>query len=81
MAAYEKAAAQAVYFDGADLAPSLMVGLDWLALNVERAIGLRTATPAETKLSNSLVPGLIVEYLQAVELADALPGLLGGPGS
>ena len=58
-----------------------MVGLDWLALNVERAIGLWTATPAETKLSNSLVPGLIVEYLQAVELADALPGLLGGRGS
>jgi len=32
-------------------------------------------------LSYSLVPGLIVEYLQAVELADALPGLLGGRGS
>jgi aminoglycoside phosphotransferase (APT) family kinase protein len=43
----------------ADLGPSLMTGLDWAAFNVERAIGLRPATEAETTLARTLTPGLL----------------------
>jgi hypothetical protein len=42
-----------------DLGPSLMTGLDWAAFNVERAIGLRPATEAETTLARTLTPGLL----------------------
>ena len=36
-----------------------MIGVDWAAFNVERAIGLRPATEAETSLARKLTPGLL----------------------
>jgi hypothetical protein len=42
-----------------DLGQSMMIGLDWVAFNVERAIGLRPAIAAEARLARDLVPGLL----------------------
>jgi len=42
-----------------DLGQSMMIGLDWVAFNVERAIGLRPAAAAEASLARELVPGLL----------------------
>jgi len=42
-----------------DLGQSMMIGLDWAAFNVERAIGLRPAAATEVSLARELVPGLL----------------------
>lgn len=42
-----------------DLGQSMMIGLDWVAFNVERAIGLRPAGAKEKSLARALVPGLL----------------------
>ncbi|HSD01928.1 MAG TPA: hypothetical protein VLB81_06150 [Gaiellales bacterium] len=45
-----------------DLGQSLMTGLDWIAFNVECAIGQRSAPPARAALAESLVPGLLAAF-------------------
>jgi hypothetical protein len=53
-----------------DLGQSMMIGLDWVAFNVERAIGLRPAGAAETSRARELVPGLLAAIpVQAVAAA------------
>lgn len=52
-----------------DLGQTMMIGLDWIAFNVERAIGLRRAALAETALSHMLVPGLLAELPIKVQAA------------
>ncbi|HEY1675153.1 MAG TPA: aminoglycoside phosphotransferase family protein [Streptosporangiaceae bacterium] len=42
-----------------DLGQSMMIGLDWVAFNVERAIGLRAVSAQEASLARELVPGLL----------------------
>jgi aminoglycoside phosphotransferase (APT) family kinase protein len=42
-----------------DLGQSMMIGLDWAAFNVERAIGLRAVSAQEASLARELVPGLL----------------------
>ena len=42
-----------------DLGQSMMIGLDWVAFNVERAIGLRPTPAAAASLARELVPGLL----------------------
>lgn len=42
-----------------DLGQTLMTGLDWIAFNVECAIGRRPAPPERAALAESLVPGLL----------------------
>ena len=37
----------------------MMIGLDWVAFNVERAVGLRPAAAPEASLARDLVPGLL----------------------
>jgi aminoglycoside phosphotransferase (APT) family kinase protein len=77
VAAYERAAGHAMQLSGDDLAPSLMLGLDWVVLNVERAVGLRLATKEEVALSTNIVPGLLADYRHNVELADRVMERLG----
>jgi hypothetical protein len=36
-----------------------MIGLDWVAFNVERAIGLRPAASTEASLARGIIPGLL----------------------
>lgn len=47
----------------------MMTGLDWIAFNVERAIGLRHAEPAETETARHLVPTLLNALPQQVDVA------------
>lgn len=64
-------------FSPADLGPSLMASLDWVAFNVERALGARPATPAERALSAGIVPGLLQELPADVRVAEDVARLLG----
>lgn len=59
VAAYRAAGGAAFTLAPSDLGVSLMSGLDWLAFNVERAIGTRPAEPAEEALGDQLVPDLL----------------------
>jgi hypothetical protein len=47
----------------------MMRGLDWIAFNVERALGLRTASPEEATLSADLVPRLLAEVPRHLAVA------------
>ena len=44
-----------------DLGRSLVAGLDWIAFNVERAIGVRPASAAESKLAGKIVPEMLAD--------------------
>jgi Ser/Thr protein kinase RdoA (MazF antagonist) len=44
---------------GPVLCESMMIGLDWVAFNVERAVGLRPVAAPEASLARDLVPGLL----------------------
>jgi aminoglycoside phosphotransferase (APT) family kinase protein len=59
-----------------DLGPSLMNGLDWAAFNVERAIGLRPATEAETTLARTLTPGLLAAIPHQAEVTMRISDIL-----
>jgi Ser/Thr protein kinase RdoA (MazF antagonist) len=56
---YRQAGGDDTGIEPADLGPPLMTGLDWVAFNVERAIGLRPATAAETAQARELAPKLL----------------------
>jgi Ser/Thr protein kinase RdoA (MazF antagonist) len=43
----------------ADLGQPMLVGLDWVTFNVERALGLRPASGDEVELATSLLPRLL----------------------
>jgi hypothetical protein len=46
-----------------------MIGLDWIAFNVERAIGVRQASPAEAARGSQLVLELLAELPVHVQRA------------
>jgi aminoglycoside phosphotransferase (APT) family kinase protein len=56
---YRRAGGDDTRIEPADLGQSMMIGLDWVAFNVERAIGLRPAATAEVSLARGIVPGLL----------------------
>ena len=60
-----------------DLGPSLMTGLDWVVLNIERALRLRNVTEHDARLGERLVPGLLENLSDHVELAQQLDRVLG----
>jgi aminoglycoside phosphotransferase (APT) family kinase protein len=64
--AYRASGGDDTEITSADLGPSMMNGLDWIAFNVERALGQRPASPAEVTRSQNLLTGLLA----------ALPGQL-----
>jgi hypothetical protein len=74
--AYRAAGGNVPGFEPPDLGPALGTGLDWIAFNIERAIGLRPATAAESALGDSLVPGLLAalpgEVSKALRVGDIL---------
>lgn len=59
-----------------DLGQPLMTGLDWTAFNVERAIGLRPATEAETILARTLTPGLLAAIPHQVSVTMRIGDVL-----
>ena len=52
-----------------DLGQSLMTGLDWIELNISRAVGARPCTAAEAARSGQLVPGLLASLPAHVDTA------------
>lgn len=60
----------------ADLGPSMMSGLDWLAFNVDRATRRRPATAQEAALSAQLVSDLLERLPARVELAMRVEEIL-----
>lgn len=46
-------------FEPSDLGPALLSSVDWLALNVERALGRRDGDPSVIALGHELVPELL----------------------
>jgi Ser/Thr protein kinase RdoA (MazF antagonist) len=59
-----------------DLGQPLMIRLDWAAFNVERAIGLRPATAAETVRAHKLAPELLQALPEQVSVTIRVSDLL-----
>jgi Ser/Thr protein kinase RdoA (MazF antagonist) len=76
--AYKRDAGEDLTLLPHDLGPSMSNGLDWLAFNVERAIGVRRASDDEVALSRRLVPELIADTPRQVDVALRLPEFLDG---
>jgi Ser/Thr protein kinase RdoA (MazF antagonist) len=74
--AYRAAGGEDVRVRPTDLGRTLVVSLDWIAFNVERALGLRDALPAEAALANALVPRLLADYPRHVGIAVRIETLL-----
>jgi hypothetical protein len=79
---YRRAGGDDTRIEPADLGQSMMIGLDWVAFNVERAIGLRPAPGAEASLARGLVPGLLAAIPAQVAAAARVRDLdaPAGPG-
>jgi aminoglycoside phosphotransferase (APT) family kinase protein len=73
---YRAAGGTDATIEPADLGPQLMAGLDWIAFNAERALGIRPATAQEVALGNHLVPGLLARLPERMTVAGRLPDLL-----
>jgi hypothetical protein len=73
---YRRAGGDDTPFDPSDLGQSLMTGLDWVAFNVQRAIGLRPATAAETALAQKLAPQLLAAIHHEVSVAMRIRAVL-----
>jgi Ser/Thr protein kinase RdoA (MazF antagonist) len=67
--AYTAAGGSDAQIEPSDLGESLMRGLDWIAFNVECAIGRRAASPERAALAGRLTPGLLAEFPRRTTLA------------
>jgi Ser/Thr protein kinase RdoA (MazF antagonist) len=74
--AYRAAGGDDVRVRATDLGRTLVVSLDWIALNVERAMGVRDAHPDEVALASALVPRLLADYPRQVDVAVRIETLL-----
>lgn len=79
---YRQAGGDDTEIEPADLGQSMMIGLDWVAFNVERAIGLRPAAAPEASLARGLVPTLLAAIPAQAATATRLRDLDArtGPG-
>lgn len=73
---YRAAGGEVAVIGPADLGRTLMISLDWIALNVGRATGSRPASPAEAALGDRLVPGLLASIPAQLELARRAEDIL-----
>jgi len=73
---YRQAGGDDTPIEPPDLGQSLMTGLDWTAFNVERAIGLRPATEAETIIARTLTPGLLAAVPHQAGVTMRVGGIL-----
>lgn len=76
VSAYRAAGGDAFELAPRDLGQSLMIGLDWIVLNVERALRLRAVTDDEEILGRRLVPALLERLPTQVDLAMHLDKIL-----
>lgn len=73
---YRQAGGDGTPIEPPDLGQPLMTGLDWAAFNVERAIGLRPATEAESTLARTLTPGLLAAIPHQVSVTMRIGSIL-----
>jgi hypothetical protein len=73
---YRRAGGDDTPLDPSDLGQALMTGLDWVAFNVKRAIGLCRATAAETALAHKLAPQLLAAIHHEVGMAMRIRAVL-----
>jgi aminoglycoside phosphotransferase (APT) family kinase protein len=66
---YRRAGGADTRIEPPDLGEPLMTGVDWIAFNVERALGLRAALPSDIARAGRLVPNLLHALLGRVEIA------------
>ena len=76
MRGYRTAGGEVAVIGPANLGRTLMISLDWIALNVGRATGSRPASPAEAALGDRLVPGLLASIPAQLELARRADDIL-----
>lgn len=76
VASYRAAGGEAFMLCPQDLGQSMMIGLDWIVLNVERALQQRGATDNESAIGRVLVPGLLARLPSQTELAMRLDEVL-----
>jgi aminoglycoside phosphotransferase (APT) family kinase protein len=76
IASYEAATGRQVSVNAADLGPSMLSSLDWIRFNVERALGVRSASPHEQTSSDGLVAGLLQQLPHQAYVAQQAPELL-----
>jgi hypothetical protein len=74
--AYRQAGGDDTGIEPPDLGQPLMIGLDWAAFNVERAIGLRPASAAEAARAAKLAPQLLAAIPDRAALAVRISGIL-----
>lgn len=74
--AYRRSGGDDTAVQPSDLGLPMMTGLDWAAFNVERALGLRPATPAEAAMAGGLLPGLLAEIPVQAEMACRIAAVL-----
>ncbi len=73
---YRDASGEEQLIEPADLGQALGSSLDWVAFNVERAIGLRPASPEEAVLAGRLVPTLLASLPRQAHAAVRVGRLL-----
>jgi len=73
---YRQAGGDDTAFEPADLGQPMMIGLDWVAFNVERAIGLRPSGPAGSALAQGLVPELLAAVPRGLDVALRIARLM-----
>ena len=67
--AYRAAGGEDAEITALDLAVPMMVGLDWIAFNVDRALGRRPATSDEVATAHRLLPDLLAGIPAELECA------------
>ena len=55
----------------------MMYGIDWIVLNIERALHLRPVTEPEAALGTQLVPQLLTQLPHRLAVAHRIEELLG----
>ena len=73
---YRQAGGDDTGIEPSDLGQPLMIGLDWVAFNIERAIGLRPASAAESAQAHELVPQLLQAIPDQVRVAIRISDVL-----
>lgn len=76
VAAYRAAGGAEYRIATSDLGQPLMIGVDWIVLNVERALRLRRVDDDEADRASSLVPALLERVRTSLNIAADVENLL-----
>jgi len=73
---YRSAGGELEELTTADLGQPMMTGIDWIVLNVERALRIRSVSDAEAALGSRLVPDLLRRLPYQLHIAERIQELL-----